>query len=98
MTEPGWEVAARRFLVSGRVQGVGYRAFAAWAGRSLGLSGTASNLADGSVKVEARGPLHALERLEAALWEGPRLSRVETVRVEAVEAAEPFEPDADVTF
>lgn len=94
----GFEPAGRRFLVSGRVQGVGYRVFAARAARSLGLSGGASNLADGGVLVEARGPAHALERLEALLWEGPRLSRVEKVVVEEVTADAPVDADADVTF
>ncbi|KAA0251863.1 acylphosphatase [Acidobacteria bacterium ACD] len=94
----GWEPSGRRFLVTGRVQGVGYRVFAARAARSLGLSGGASNLLDGGVVVEARGPLHALERLEAFLWEGPRLSRVEKVVVEELAADAPADSDADVTF
>ena len=75
----GFEAEARRWLVSGRVQGVGYRAFAARTARGLGLSGGASNLSDGRVLVVAEGPAHALDRLEAALWEGPRFARVQTV-------------------
>lgn len=81
----GFDTAARRWLVSGRVQGVGYRAFAARTARSLGLTGGASNLPGGQVLVVAQGPVHALDRLEAALWEGSRFSRVQ--RVEASEAA-----------
>ena len=80
----GFESEARRWRVSGRVQGVGYRAFAARMARGLGLNGGVSNLPDGSVLVVAEGPSHALERLEAALWEGPRFARVQ--RVEAASA------------
>ncbi len=75
----GFESDARRWLVSGRVQGVGYRAFAARTARSLGLTGGASNLPNGTVLVVAEGPAHALDRLEAALWEGPRFARVQRV-------------------
>ncbi len=77
----GFDTEARRWLVSGRVQGVGYRAFAARTARGLGLNGGASNLPDGRVLVVAEGPAHALDRLEAALWDGPRFARVQ--RVEA---------------
>lgn len=75
----GFETQARRWLVSGRVQGVGYRAFAARTARGLGLTGGASNLPDGRVLVVAQGPAHALDRLEAALWDGPRFARVQRV-------------------
>ena len=78
----GWEGAARRFTISGRVQGVGYRAFAARVARALKLKGGARNLDDGRVEVVASGAAHALDRLEAALGEGPRLSRVTRVDVE----------------
>ena len=81
----GFEVEARRWLVSGRVQGVGYRAFAARTARGLGLSGGASNLPDGRVLVVAEGASHAIDRLEAALWDGPRFARVQ--RVEAAAAS-----------
>jgi len=93
-----WEKKTRRYLVSGRVQGVGYRAFAARAARSLGLTGGATNLPDGRVEVVVAGPLHALERLESALREGPRMSRVDTV--DAADAGdETFDPGRhDVEF
>lgn len=81
----GFGSGARRWVVSGRVQGVGYRAFAARTARGLGLSGGASNLSDGRVLVVAEGPVHALDRLEAALWEGPRFARVQ--RIEASDAS-----------
>ncbi len=93
----GWDVAVRRFIVSGRVQGVGYRAFAARAARALGLAGGAVNLADGRVEVVARGPVHALDRLEAALSEGSRLARVDGVEVETL-AALPADAAWEVDF
>jgi len=93
----GWDLSVRRFRVSGRVQGVGYRAFVARAARALGLSGGAANLEDGGVEVVAKGPAHALDRLEAALAEGSRLARVDRVEVEVL-AAPPENPSWDVDF
>jgi acylphosphatase len=96
----GWTAAARRFRISGRVQGVGYRAFAARAGRALNVRGGARNLDDGRVEVVASGATHALDRLEAALGEGPRLARVSRVEVEIL-AAPPSPADlaaCDVEF
>lgn len=76
---------ARRFLVSGRVQGVGYRHFAADAARREGLSGAVRNLDDGTVEAVAEGEAEALVRFERALRQGPSRSRVEHVRVEDIE-------------
>jgi acylphosphatase len=96
----GWGAAARRFRVSGRVQGVGYRAFAARVARALNLRGGALNLDDGRVEVVASGAVHALDRLESALGEGPHLARVARVDVEIL--ASPPSPDdlagCDVEF
>ena len=86
----GWERSIRRFLASGRVQGVGYRAFAARAARSLGLTGGATNLPDGRVEIVAAGAAHALERLDSALREGPRLARVDVLHVEPLETLPPL--------
>lgn len=80
----GWGAAARRFTISGRVQGVGYRAFAARVARALNLRGGARNLEDGRVEIVASGAVHALDRLESALGEGPRLCRVTRVDVETL--------------
>ena len=93
----GWDIAVRRFRVSGRVQGVGYRAFAARAARALGLAGGASNLPDGRVEIVVRGAIHALERLEGALSEGSRLARVDHVEVEILEGL-PVDAGWDVDF
>jgi len=96
----GWEGAARRWTVSGRVQGVGYRAFAARVARALKLKGGARNLDDGRVEVMASGAVHALDRLEAALGEGPRLSRITRVDVEMLASSPSTEELAafDVEF
>ncbi len=71
---------AARFVVYGRVQGVGFRWFV-WreAGR-LGLRGLARNLADGSVEVIAEGGEEALEQLERSLARGPGAARVDGVQ------------------
>ena len=70
---------ATRFLVSGLVQGVGYRFFAVRAARGLGITGFARNLPDGRVEVVAQGSRDALDRFEEALRLGPPGGHVETV-------------------
>jgi acylphosphatase len=70
---------AARWLVHGRVQGVGFRWFVLRRARELGVSGWARNLPGGQVEVVAAGEPHALERLEECLRAGPRLAHVESV-------------------
>ena len=72
---------ARRFLINGRVQGVGYRWFAKTTATDLGLAGYARNLDDGRVEVFAIGPAAKLEDLNGLLWKGPRLADVRGVEV-----------------
>jgi acylphosphatase len=71
--------AAARFLVSGRVQGVGFRWWVAREAIAVGVAGWARNLADGRVEVVARGDRTALATLEQLLGRGPRISRVDNV-------------------
>ncbi len=71
--------SARRWLVRGRVQGVGYRYFAQRAASGLGLSGYARNLDDGSVEVYAVGPENHLEKLAGMLRHGPQWADVRGV-------------------
>ncbi len=68
-----------RFLVSGLVQGVGFRWFVARHARTLGLGGYARNLPDGRVEVVASGGggAEAIARLEELLRAGPAHARVE---------------------
>ena len=73
---------ARRFLISGRVQAVGFRYFAAAAARREGVHGWVRNLPDGRVEAAAEGEAEAVERFERAVRQGPRGARVETVDVE----------------
>ena len=73
---------AVRYLVSGRVQGVFYRASAAKTARRLDVSGWARNLPDGRVEVVARGDDEALAELAEWLWQGPPAAVVDGVRVE----------------
>lgn len=71
----------QRFLVSGRVQGVCFRAATRDRALELGLVGHARNLADGRVEVIAVGNADQLAALESFLWRGPPLARVESVVV-----------------
>ncbi len=83
----------RCFRVEGRVQGVGYRAFAFRAARSLGVAGSVRNLADGSVEVVAWASREVLSQLEIALGEGPRWGRVERVVSRPVVGSPPADGD-----
>ena len=74
----------RRFLVSGRVQGVWFRASTRQRAQELGLTGRAVNLADGRVEVIACGEAAALDALAAWLWHGPEMASVEDVVSERV--------------
>jgi acylphosphatase len=73
---------ARRFVVSGRVQGVGFRYFALDAARRDGLHGYVTNHDDGTVEAVAEGEAEAVDRFERALRRGPSRSRVEHVTVD----------------
>ena len=70
---------ARRWIVRGRVQGVGFRYFAQRAAAGLGLTGYARNLDDGRVEVYAAGPQEKLSQLGGLLYRGPRWADVRGV-------------------
>jgi acylphosphatase len=72
-------MGAYRYLVQGRVQGVGYRYFALREAQALGISGFAKNLSDGRVEVVAEGADEALAAFEARLREGPGFASVAEV-------------------
>jgi Acylphosphatases len=78
-------MTARRFLVSGRVQGVAFRWFVTHLGSKLGLRGVVRNLRDGRVEVVAAGTDSALAQLAQALAEGPPAARVDGVEGSQVE-------------
>ena len=73
---------ARRFLISGRVQGVGFRFFAEAAAGRDGLHGWVRNLPDGGVEAIVEGEAEAVERFERAISHGPPGARVERVEVD----------------
>jgi acylphosphatase len=75
---------ARRFFVSGRVQGVGYRYFVLNVAERLGISGYVKNLADGRVEVYAIGSMDQLRDFANELRRGPALANI--TDVEAAEA------------
>ncbi len=73
------ELQARRFVVRGRVQGVGFRWFVEREASTLGVAGWVRNNFDGSVEVLAMGTREQLAALRARLREGPRAARVDDV-------------------
>ena len=80
------DASGARFFVSGKVQGVWFRASTRDEALRLGLRGHARNLADGRVEVLAVGDAAAIDALAAWLGHGPPLARVD--RVERREAGE----------
>ncbi|MGC1449089.1 MAG: acylphosphatase [Candidatus Sulfotelmatobacter sp.] len=74
-------IEARRFLVRGRVQGVGFRWFVEREAHILGIAGWVRNKHDGSVEVLAQGTRDQLSGLHGRLREGPRAARVDAVEV-----------------
>ncbi len=83
----GEPLAALRAVVRGRVQGIGFREYVLTRARFLGLSGYVRNLADGcSVEVVAEGARPDLEQLLDYLREGPRMSRVDAVDADWIDA------------
>ena len=73
------EKQARRFLVRGRVQGVGFRWFVEREAHILGIAGWVRNNPDSSVEVLAMGTREQLSGLRSRLREGPRAARVDDV-------------------
>ncbi len=73
------EEICRRYIVSGRVQGVFFRASTASVAHRLGLRGRASNMLDGKVSVLALGPVSAVEELGQWLHRGPPSAKVAEV-------------------
>ena len=77
-------IVARRYLVSGRVQGVGFRYFVQDAAVREGVSGFVRNVPDGRVEVQVEGEIEAVTRVERALAQGPPGARVDDLAVESV--------------
>jgi acylphosphatase len=77
---------AKRYIVRGRVQGVGFRWFVDHEARQLGLSGWVRNNFDGTVEVLAVGSDEQLQALRRKLERGPRAARVDEVQEFMAEA------------
>jgi acylphosphatase len=73
---------ARRFVIGGRVQGVGFRYFTADVAACEGVTGWVRNLPDGRVEAYVEGEAEAVTRVERALRQGPPAARVASVEVE----------------
>ena len=75
--KPGWTSA--HWLVSGRVQGVGFRYHVLHSARRFGVLGDVRNLADGRVEIRAMGPDGEIAELLAAVRTGPPGSQVRSI-------------------
>ena len=80
-------LVARRFLVSGRVQGVGFRYFTHAAAVREGVTGWVRNLDDGRVEALVEGDAPAVDRVEQAIRNGPPGARVDSVTTVPVPSA-----------
>jgi acylphosphatase len=76
------DVVRRRAVVSGRVQGVWYRDTARREADRLGVSGSATNLRDGTVQLEVEGPTASVDAFLTWAAEGPPRAQVAAIRVE----------------
>jgi acylphosphatase len=76
--------AAKRFVVRGRVQGVGYRYFAVTCAQALGVCGWARNTPEGAVEVHAEGDEEQLRSFAFDLSRGPRYARVSQIDAQDV--------------
>lgn len=77
-------IVARRFLIGGRVQGVGFRMFAAARAAAEGVHGYIQNLDDGRVEALVEGDDASVNRIELALRRGPAHAQVDSFVVEDV--------------
>jgi acylphosphatase len=85
---PGPGRVGRRFVISGRVQGVGFRYFVLRRAQELGLSGWTRNLENGNVEVRAWGGAEELASLAEKLAMGPRSAKVTNVDISEISDAE----------
>jgi acylphosphatase len=89
---------ARRYVVTGRVQGVGYRNFVEHTAGKIGLDGFVRNRRDGSVEVYAMGTSEELQKLRTALERGPMMAQVKHVAEEPSEVEAKYVGNFTVEF
>jgi len=83
-------MARQRYIVTGKVQGVGFRYWTHHTASSLGLLGWVRNLPDGAVELVAEGDLATLRQFEQELWQGPVSSSVIEVKPCKTDLQEPL--------
>ena len=86
----GVNVLTVRVVVSGLVQGVGFRWYVRERARALELAGWVRNRPDGALELALRGPESAVDSLVLALWHGPAGARVTSVEMMPAEPHEEF--------
>ncbi|HEY3128617.1 MAG TPA: acylphosphatase [Acidobacteriota bacterium] len=84
-------IRRKRLLLSGRVQGVGFRYFAYRLARELGLRGWVRNLRDGNVEIEVQGEEELLDQFLMEIKSGPQLAIVEDISINSFEDLENYE-------
>ena len=77
-------LVARRYVIGGRVQGVGFRFFTEAVATREGLHGWVQNRSDGRVEIQVEGDAEAIERFERHVRQGPPAARTSYVEVEDV--------------
>lgn len=92
------EIVRKQVLVSGRVQGVGYRYFVVEAARLMGVNGWVKNLMDGRVEAELEGTPEIVDALIDRLREGPSSGHVDHAAVTDLPSDAPRYRDFRVTF
>src|SRR5438067_2254497 len=80
------DMEARRYVVHGRVQGVGFRYYVSSEAQKLGLAGWVRNNLNGTVEALAAGSREQLTRFHESLRRGPRAARVDNIEVFPAEA------------
>ncbi|EJW12766.1 Acylphosphate phosphohydrolase, putative [Rhodovulum sp. PH10] len=98
MSAPDENRIARHLLIRGRVQGVGFRYWAASEAERRGLAGWVRNRRDGAVELVAAGPAEVVEDFVAACRRGPFRARVDRVEIDAAGEAERANMSADGSF
>jgi acylphosphatase len=89
---------ARRYFISGVVQGVGFRYFTQDEAERLHLSGFVRNLRDGRVEIYAIGSAENLERMRKILERGPKGSMVQNLVEESAEIEAKFSKEFSITY